>query len=69
MTAHSFCVWVNDHLLPNSDLPSHYPHSISVRSARRWLHHLGFRPVSHKKGVYIDGHERDDVVKHREVCY
>ena len=31
----------------------------------RWLHHLGFKPVRHRKGVYIDGHERDDVVLHR----
>ena len=30
------------------------------------LHRLGFRPTSHKKGAYIDGHERDDVVAHRK---
>ena len=33
--------------------------------AVRWLHHLGFKPVSYRKGVYIDGHEREDVVRHR----
>ena len=37
-----------------------------MRTAIRWLHHLGFKPVSHRKGVYIDGHEREDVIKHRE---
>ena len=25
-----------------------------------------FKPVSHKKGLYIDGHEREDVVRHRK---
>ena len=26
---------------------------------------MGFKPVSYKKGVYIDGHKREDVVKYR----
>ena len=66
MTARSFCDWVNNHLLPSSHLPPHFPRSVSLQTAVCWLHHLGFKPVSHKKGVYIDGHEREDVVKHRE---
>ena len=64
MTAQSFCQWVNDDLLPSSNLPTHFPWRISLRTGVRWLHHLGFKPVSHRKGVYINGHERDDVVKH-----
>ena len=40
--------------------------SRNLRTAIRWLRHLGFKPRDHKKGVYIDGHERKDVVKHRE---
>ena len=36
------------------------------KTATRWLHCLGFRPTSHKKGAYVDGHERDDVVAHRK---
>jgi hypothetical protein len=63
MTSQSFCDWVNKDLLPSSP---HFPRSISLRTAVRWLHHLGFKPVSHKKGVYIDGHEREDVVRHRK---
>ena len=63
MTAQSFCKWVNNHLLPSSHLPLLYPCIISLRTAIRWLHYLGFKPVSHNK---IDGHEREDVVKHRE---
>ena len=65
MTARSFCQWVNDHLLPTQDLPPELPRSISVRTATRWLRRLGFRPKSHKKGAYVDGHEREDVVVSR----
>ena len=43
-----------------------FPRSVSLRTAIRWLHHLGFKSKNHKKGVYINGHEREDVVKHRE---
>ena len=66
MTAQSFCSWVNDTLLPSSHLQPHFPRSISLQTGVRWLHHLGFKPVNHKKGVYIDGHEREDVVHHRK---
>ena len=66
MTAQSFCDWINSDLLVSSHLPPFFPREISLRTSIRWLHHLGFRPVSHKKGVYIDGHEREDVVRHRE---
>ena len=67
MTAQSFCDWVNNTLLPSSHLQPNFPRCISFRTAVRWLHHLGFKPVSHKKGVYIDGHEREDVVSHRKA--
>ena len=63
-TAQSFSVWVNEDLLPSSHLPPHFPRRVSFHTSMRWLHHLGFKPVSHRKGVYIDGHERDDVVLH-----
>ena len=66
MTAGAFCEHANNHLLPSSHLPPFFPHSISLRTAVRWLHHLGFKPRDHKKGVYINGHKREDVVKHRE---
>ena len=66
MTAQSFCDWINSDLLVSSHLPLFFPREISLRTATRWLHHLGFKPVSHKKGVYIDGHEREDVIRHRE---
>jgi len=30
------------------------------------LHQLGYRPQSHKKGAYVNGYEREDVVRSRE---
>jgi hypothetical protein len=53
MTAKSFCEWVYNDLLPNSDLAANMPRSIKLRTATRWLRCLGFRPLSHKKGTYV----------------
>ncbi|KAM6496657.1 hypothetical protein JOM56_007130 [Amanita muscaria] len=39
---------------------------VSLETARRWLHHEGFRFMEHKKGLYFDGHERPDVVDYRQ---
>ena len=65
LVATSFCQWVNTDLLPSYTLSPQLPRSISMRTATRWLHQLGFRPQAHKKGAYVDGHERNDVVEHR----
>ena len=53
-------------MVPNSILDPGYPRIISVQTARSWLHELGFQVLDKKKGVYIDGHERPDVVQHRK---
>ena len=66
MNTAAFCEFINNKLLPSSHLPPFFPHFVSLRTAVHWLRHLGFKPRSQKKGVYIDGHEREDVVKHRE---
>ena len=66
MTTASFCQWVNNELLPNSVLEPGFPRKISVDTARRWLHHLDFKVLDRKNGVYIDGHEREDVVAYRK---
>ena len=58
MTAIDFCKWVNKSLLPNSLLEPGYPRKVSVETARRWLHHLGFEMITPRKGIFIDGHER-----------
>ncbi|KAJ7242820.1 hypothetical protein B0H12DRAFT_1023434 [Mycena haematopus] len=39
---------------------------ISLRTAQRWLHKMGWRFGKKKNGMYIDGHERSDVVEYRE---
>ncbi len=39
---------------------------ISVRTARRWLQTLGWRYGRKSNGMYIDGHERDDVKEYRK---
>ena len=58
------------HERPSSGVQSltpFFPIEISLRTAIRCLRHLGSKPVSHKKGVYIDGHERKDIIRHREL--
>lgn len=67
MTAAAFREYVNSELLPATDLPPGCPHQIKERTAIKWLHELGFRPQLHKKGIYIDGHERADVVDYRQL--
>jgi len=39
-----------------------FPHKISVDTTRKWLHYLDFNVLDRKKGVYINGHEREGVV-------
>ena len=67
MTRTRFAHWVNNSLLPNVHLPPGFPHSISPRTASKWLHDLGFHPTPYRKGVYVDGHEREDVIQYREL--
>lgn len=41
---------------------------ISSKTARKWLRYLGFtRANTAQKGIYIDGHERKDVVEQRKL--
>ena len=39
---------------------------ISLRTAQHWLHRMGWCYGKKTKGMYIDGHEREDVVKYCE---
>ena len=43
------------------------PSKITARTAKHWLDKLGFEQLSSKKGIYIDGHERADVVKYQKL--
>ena len=65
MTIRSFCFWVNNKLLPNSTLEPGAPRKISVEVARQWLHTMGFKVKRITKGIYVDGHERADVIEAR----
>ena len=66
LTASNFCQWVNCDLLPSESLAPGHPRSISIQTARIWMHELGFSVIDKKKGIYIDGHERPDVVSYRK---
>lgn len=37
-----------------------------METARKWLHDLRFDVLQMSKGVFIDGHERPDVVESRK---
>ena len=67
MTSARFAQWVNEVLLPNSHLNPGFPRNITPRTASNWLHALGFSPTPYRKGVYVDGHEREDVVEYRKL--
>ena len=67
LTVSQFCQWVNDDLLPNETLEPGFPRKVSVETSRKWMIELGFNVVRKKKGTYVDGHERDDVVEYRKT--
>lgn len=39
---------------------------IGEKCAERWLYKLGYSMTEVKKGVYVDGHERKDVIEYRK---
>ena len=49
-------------LLPNETLEPGYPRKLGVETCRKWMHELGFEVVAKRKGTFVDGHERPDVV-------
>lgn len=67
VTATGFCRALNNIILPDLGIALKAP--LSNRTARRWMHRLGFRQAVLRKGVYMDGHERPDVVKYRETVF
>ena len=40
---------------------------IRSRTARKWLNRLGYKWKEVQKGVFFDGHEKEDVVEYRET--
>jgi hypothetical protein len=57
-------IYINSSLFPELEITPKTP--LSIRTARRWLIKLGWTHTIVKKGVYMDGHEREDVVHYRQ---
>jgi hypothetical protein len=55
---------LNEHILLSLGIELK-DNGLSERTARRWLVKLGWRNTRLKKGVYMDGHEREDVREYR----
>ena len=66
LTAVAFCSWVNEVLLVNSVLEPGSPRKLSISTTLHWLCNLGFEVIKKKKGTYVDGHEREDVIDYRQ---
>ena len=48
-------------------MKEHHGVEICTTTASLWLHDMGFSYKQFSKGVYFDGHEREDVVKDRKL--
>ncbi|KAJ3978884.1 hypothetical protein F5890DRAFT_1559520 [Lentinula detonsa] len=62
-----FQLALNETILPSLGVQRASP--LCVRTARRWLVVLGWRLTVLRKGVYMDGHQRVDVVKYWEEVF
>ena len=67
LTVGKFCQWVNEDLLLDTALEPGFPRQIALETSRKWMHELGFTVVAKKKGTFVDGLERDDVVLYRKT--
>ena len=63
LTNRKLAHWVNQYL--HAKLGLDFPLTISDRTAQRWLNILGLRFGKFMKGLYNDGHERDDIMRYR----
>lgn len=67
ITSRLFQHTLNTAILPDLSITLKRP--LCERTARRWLLKLGWRLTRLRKGVYMDGHEREDVVKYRQEVF
>jgi len=67
VTPHRFIDALTTEILPSCDIILDKP--LSERTARRWLNKLGWRLTMLKKGVYMDGHDRPDVIEYRQNVF
>ena len=65
ITPNLLCQHVNNIILPTLELTDKKAF-ICERTAVNWLHKLGYQCKDVKKGIYVDGHERSDVVETRK---
>jgi hypothetical protein len=64
VTPVKFAQALDDTILPNLGITPLTP--LVPRTAQRWLIRLGWQHSTVRKGVYKDGHDREDVVKYRD---
>jgi len=50
----------------NHEMPKSKRAIITSRQVRRWFNKFGFHWKNVRKGVFLDGHEREDVVEYRK---
>ena len=62
VTPRQFHKALNDQILPMLELA--VKDGLLEHMARQWLLALGWRRMRVKKGVYMDGHKRPDIVKY-----
>ena len=67
VTPRKLCHALNDTIFPEMNIA--LKNLISERTARRWLIKLGWRRTVVRKGVYMDGHEREDVVEYQNKVF
>lgn len=67
ITPQNFRHALNDTILPALGISTRKP--LCERTARRWLIKLGWSRIQLRKGVYMDGHEREDVIRYREKVF
>lgn len=61
-----FQQFINSTVIPKY---SEHTKRIHINTARKWMKRLGYKYGTWKKNVYLDGHEREDVVSYRkEFC-
>ncbi len=56
---------MNKIILPGLGFVS--PPTIHINTAKNYLKELGYKYAEVKKDIYIDGHEREDVVAYRKI--
>ena len=67
VTPKEFHCTLNEQILPS--LGFALKDGLSERMAQQWLVSLGWRHTRVKKGVYMDGHERPDVVEYQNDVF